>query len=190
MTASADRRHNVLRLQRRFAAAPDRVWQIWTDPDCVSVWFASSHGFRARVLELDLRPGGLWRLENRKTGVIEHPWGVYHEVEPGRRLSYSYLFAGTDFHSTVSVDFSPHGDGTRVDLVQTGFPDAEAEREHGKGWPVALRIMEDALLAASGIGSVVPSLSKRPVSGVVADLEEARRRWENERDGKPSGERS
>lgn len=90
----------------------------------------------------------------------------------------------------MSVDFSPDGDGTRVDLVQTGFPDAEAEREHGKGWPVALRIMEDALLAASGIGSVAPSLPKRPASGVVADLEEARRRWENERDGKPPGERS
>ena len=187
--ATQDRRANVLHLERRFSGTPELVWRVWTDPDCVAVWFSSSHGFRATVLELDLRPGGRWRLENRKGDAIEHPWGVYHDVSPGRRLVFSYLFAGTDFHSTVSVDFVTDGAGTRIDLVQTGFPDADAEREHGKGWPIVLKIMEDALLAASGVGSWLPPLPPGRASGVAADLEEARRRHEERRDRPAAGGR-
>ncbi|MFN3549857.1 MAG: SRPBCC domain-containing protein [Mesorhizobium sp.] len=185
MTAAAEaapRRDNLLRLTRLFAGPPERVWHVWTDPACVAVWFSSSHGFRATVQELDLRPGGLWRLENRKGGEIEHPWGVYHEVRPARRLVFSYLFAGTDFHSTVSVRLAPESHGTRMDFVQTGFPDAVAEREHGKGWPIVLGIMEEALLASGGIGASLPSVPRGRQSGVAADLEAARRRFEERRD--------
>jgi uncharacterized protein YndB with AHSA1/START domain len=185
MTAAAateSRRDNVLRLTRHFAGPPERVWQVWTDPACVAVWFSSSHGFRATVVELDLRPGGRWRLENRKGATLEHPWGVYHDVRTASRLVFSYLFAGTDFHSTVSVDLVAEGAGTRMDFVQSGFPDAVAEREHGKGWPIVLRIMEEALLAASGIGSALPPLPQGRLSGVAADLEAARQRFEERRD--------
>ena len=137
---------------RYFAGPPALVFALWTRPQFVSIWFGSSHGFRVEVHELDPRPGGYWRFVNRRGDAVERPWGVYHEVEPARRLLYSYFYEGTDFRSMVSIDLAPEGAGTRMRFCQTGFPDAESHREHGFGWPVAFRLFEQALLAAHGIG--------------------------------------
>jgi len=182
MADYADRPDNVLRFDRLFAGPPALVFAMWTRPELVSVWFACSHGFRAEVRELDPRPGGFWRLVNRRGEVTEFPWGVYHEVIADRRIAYSYFYEGTDFRSTVSVDLTPEGAGTRMRFCQTGFPDAESHREHGRGWPVAFRLFEQALLGAHGIGATLPNLPKKVMDGVARDLEEARARHEAEQE--------
>ena len=94
-----------------------------------------------------------------------------------QRLVYSYHFEGTEFFSIVSVDLKPDGDGTQVQFLQTGFPDAQARFEHARGWPEAIRVMGDALLAIHGVGSLWPKLpEKRHIDGVAQDLEAARAR--------------
>lgn len=174
-----DNSANALRLTHRFAGPPTLVWAVWTRAELIRSWFGSSHGFRAQDIVVDLRPGGRWSLRNIKGAVTEHVSGTYHEVEPSHRLSYSYQFDGTGFFSTVSIDF--HGDtgGTRIDFLQTGFPDAQARSEHARGWPHALTVMGDALLALHGVGTVWPKLpEKSDLDGVARDLEAARERLE------------
>jgi hypothetical protein len=36
--------------------------------------------------------------------------------------------------TVVTVDFLADGDGTRVELVQTGFPDGDDRDMHADGW--------------------------------------------------------
>lgn len=182
MRDPADRADNVLRFDRHFDGAPEMVFALFTRPELVPIWEAASHGFRAEVLELDARPGGIWRYRNRKGDTVEHPWGVYHEVVPGRRLAWSYFYEGTDFRSFVSIDLAPEGQGTRMQFCQSGFPDAVSLAEHGKGWPVVWRLFQDVLLAGHGIGAHLPSIPERPMDGVARDLEAARQRWEAERE--------
>jgi uncharacterized protein YndB with AHSA1/START domain len=174
----ADQRDNVLRFDRWFDGAPSLIFAMWTQPALLQVWFGASHGFRAEVTELDPRPGGRWRITNRKGDVTEHPEGVYHEVVADRRLVYGYHYAGTAFRSTVSVDLSPEGQGTRMRFCQTGFPDAGAFDGHGMGWQVVWKLFGEALLAAHGVGSVVPGLPAERIDGVRRDLEAARARHE------------
>ncbi len=181
MNEPEDHPDNVLRIERRFEAAPALVFALWTRPEFIGIWFGSSHGFRAEVAELDPRPGGIWRLVNRRGDLTEHPCGVYHQVLPGRRLVYSYRFAGTDFHSTVSVDLSPDGQGTVMRFCQTGFPDVIARNEHGFGWPVVFRLFERALLGTHGVGALVPELPQEHLDGVARDMQAAREAWEAER---------
>jgi uncharacterized protein YndB with AHSA1/START domain len=172
-----DNSANALRLTHHFAAPPGLVWSIWTRPELIRSWFGSSHGFRAHDITVDLRPGGAWSLRNVKGAVTEHVSGAYHEVKPDRRLVYSYHFAGTDFFSVISIDLVAEGDGTRLQFLQTGFPDAQARVEHAKGWPQAIQVMGEALLAMNGIGSLWPTLpEKRHLDGVARDLEAARER--------------
>jgi uncharacterized protein YndB with AHSA1/START domain len=174
-----DNSENALRLDRRFAGPPDLVFAIWTRPELIRSWFGSSHGFRAHDIAVDLRPGGRWSLRNVNGAVTEHVSGTYHEVEPGRRLCYSYHFEGTEFFSVISVDIQPDGEGTRVSFLQTGFPDRQAWVEHSRGWPYALEVMSNALLAWHGVGTVWKGVSdKRQIDGVAADLEAARARQE------------
>lgn len=172
-----DNNANALRLTHHFAAPPALVWAIWTRPELIRSWFGSSHGFRAQDIAVDLRPGGRWSLRNVKGAVTEYVSGAYHEVEPDRRLVYSYHFAGTDFFSVISIDLVEEGDGTRLLFLQTGFPDAQARVEHAKGWPQAVRVMGEALLAMHGVGSLWPTLpEQRHLDGVARDLEAARER--------------
>jgi uncharacterized protein YndB with AHSA1/START domain len=176
---------NALRLTHRFAGSPALVWAIWTRPELIRSWFGSSHGFRAHDIAVNLRPGGTWSLRNVKGAVTEHVSGTYHEVAPHQRLVYSYHFEGTDFFSTISVDLTPDGDGTRLHFLQTGFPDAQARIEHAKGWPQAIRVMGEALLAMHGVGTLWPNLPEpRPLDGVARDLEAARDRLFQEKAAK------
>jgi len=172
-----DNSANALRLTHRFAGPPGLVWAVWTRPELIRSWFGSSHGFRAHDIAVDLRPGGNWSLRNVNGAITEHVTGTYHEVEPMRRLVYSYHFRGTEFFSVISVDLTPDGDGTRLDFLQTGFPDAQARIEHERGWPHAIRVMGEALLAMHGIGTLWPKLpEKTHIDGVARDLEAARQR--------------
>lgn len=172
---------NALRLTHRFAGPPALVWAVWTRPELIRSWFGSSHGFRAHDIAVDLRPGGTWSLRNVNGPVTEYVSGTYHEVEPTSRLVYSYHFEGTDFFSVISIDLIPEGDGTRLDFLQTGFPDTQARIEHARGWPYALKIMSDALLAMHGVGTLWPKLpEKTHLDGVARDLEAARARMAKE----------
>ncbi|MCU0826999.1 MAG: SRPBCC domain-containing protein [Tabrizicola sp.] len=172
-----DNSANALRLTHRFAGPPALVWAVWTRPELIRSWFGSSHGFRAYDIAVDLRPGGRWSLRNVKGQITEHVSGTYHEVEPTHRLVYSYHFEGTDFFSVISVDLAPDGNGTRLHFLQTGFPDTQARREHERGWPQAIRVMGEALLAMHGVGTLWPRLpQKTDIDGVGHDLEAARKR--------------
>jgi uncharacterized protein YndB with AHSA1/START domain len=172
-----DNSENALRLTHHFAGPPALVWAVWTRPELIRSWFGSSHGFRAHDIAVDLRPGGIWSLRNVKGTVTEQVSGTYHEVEPNRRLVYSYHFEGTEFFSVISVVLLADGDGTRLQFLQTGFPDAQARVEHAKGWPQAIQVMGEALLVMHGVGSLWPALPKqRDLDGVARDLEEARAR--------------
>jgi uncharacterized protein YndB with AHSA1/START domain len=172
-----DNSANALRLTYRFVGPPALVWAVWTRPELIRSWFGCSHGFRAHDIAVDLRPGGNWSLRNVKGAITEHVSGTYHEVRPHQRLVYSYHFAGTDFFSTISADLTPEGDGTRLHFLQTGFPDAQARTEHARGWPEAIKLMGEALLAQHGIGTLWPKLpEKTHIDGVARDLEAARDR--------------
>ena len=172
-----DNSANALRLTHRFAGPPALVWAVWTRPELIRSWFGSSHGFRAQDITVDLRPGGNWSLRNVNGDTTEHVGGTYHEVTPTSRLVYSYHFEGTDFYSIVSIDLSPDGDGTLLQFLQTGFPDAQARTQHARGWPYALKVMSDALLAMHGVGTLWPKLpEKTHIDSVARDLEAARAR--------------
>ena len=181
MPETADRADNVLRFDRFFAAPAELVFCLWSEPRLVERWHAASHGFRAEVEEYDLRPGGLWRITNRKEQIVEHPHGVFHEVAAPRRLSYSYMYRGTDFHSTVSIDLTPEGEGTRLAFCQSGFPDAGSLADHQGGWGIIMKMFAEVLLAQHGVGTLYPAIGPERLDGVARDLDEARRRFDEER---------
>jgi uncharacterized protein YndB with AHSA1/START domain len=177
----ADHPGNVLRLERRFAGPLDLVFAVWTEPRMIMRWFAAGMGVQPQECTVDLRPGGSWQIVNEGSGRKEMIGGVYHEVEPNRRLCYSYHFQGTEFFSIISVDLAEIGDGVLVKLCQTGFPDAQSFKDHGKGWPLGLQVMIDGLLLAIKADRVWPGMDERARNGVAADLAEARRRIEEQR---------
>ena len=83
MTAVTDDR--ALRMQRRFDASPERLFDAWTDPHLAAAWLFTTPGSESHHAALDVRVGGKWEITDRRDGADYRALGEYLEVErPGR----------------------------------------------------------------------------------------------------------
>ncbi len=124
-----------MELTRVLGASPAEVFAAWTDPEILGRWFAPGE-MSARVAELDARPGGRFRVEmHHPSGVVHTVSGSYREVEPNRRLVFTWAWEGDDApETTVTVQLRPVGDETELVLTHEGFPTRELAEQHTHGW--------------------------------------------------------
>lgn len=117
-----------LRHELRIAAPPEVVFPYFTDPARMVSWM----GVAAL---LDPRPGGALRIEPNHDDVV---LGEYVEVEPPRRVVFTWGFAGAGAvvpagSTRVEVVLEPDGDGTLLTLRHHGLAGASREK-HALGW--------------------------------------------------------
>jgi uncharacterized protein YndB with AHSA1/START domain len=80
---------SALRVTRRYAAPPERVFDAWINPAIAGTWlFATASHPMARV-EIDARVGGTFRLVDEQDGKAVEYAGEYIEVFPHRRLVFT-----------------------------------------------------------------------------------------------------
>ena len=88
----------VIVMSRTFNAPRELVWRAYTEPEHVANWWGPRR-YVNRVLEMDVRPGGRWRVEQRgEDGRVHRFKGVYHEVVRPERLVNTFIYeddAGT-----------------------------------------------------------------------------------------------
>ena len=77
-----------LHFTHRFAASRQRVYRAWTEPELLMKWFVESEG-RVDKCDIDLRPGGAYRIEGRMGDKPWAIWGKYVEVKPAEKLVYT-----------------------------------------------------------------------------------------------------
>jgi uncharacterized protein YndB with AHSA1/START domain len=144
----------VLRLSRRFAAPPERVFDAWTSPAVLRDWWAASPDWEGAEAEVDLRPGGAYRLSMRDTasGAVHTVTGEYREVVPPERLAYTWTWHGDPPEmrgsegSLVVVEFVADGDGTLVLITHSGFAGERIRDLHEGGWTACLDNLEARVL--------------------------------------------
>ncbi len=128
-------------IERVIDATPQEAFELFTDPERLRRWQALS-------ASVDLRVGGRYRLTVIPGSVAS---GTYTEIEPGRRVVYSWGWDEVDGvppgGSTVEVDFEAVGDRTRVRLTHRGL-EGDAAAGHLEGWEHYFDRLGDA--AASG----------------------------------------
>jgi uncharacterized protein YndB with AHSA1/START domain len=91
----------LLRLTRRYAAAPEEVWGALSDPELLARWLAVP-----RVIEL--HRGGRFELELPGGGRVE---GLVREIAPGRVLELDWRY-GEEEPSIVRFELSQDGEET------------------------------------------------------------------------------
>jgi uncharacterized protein YndB with AHSA1/START domain len=88
-------------LVRVFNAPRALVWRAWTEPEQLAAWWGPRF-FDAPVCELDLKPGGAYRIEMRGPDDVVYPMkGVFLEIVAQSRL-------------VMSIDLSEHGEAWRA----------------------------------------------------------------------------
>ena len=126
----------AVEVRRTFAASPKRVFQAWTTPEEVKLWAAPGPTLGVPVAEIDLRVGGGYRIHMREPSGKEYRVvGTYREVDPPRRLVYTWSWETdpTVVDSIVTVEFHDRGGSTEVVLRHEGLP-TEKRAGHEVGW--------------------------------------------------------
>jgi uncharacterized protein YndB with AHSA1/START domain len=103
---------------RVFDAPRDLVWQAWTDPKHLARWYGPN-GFTVTTHEMDVRPGGVWRLTMHGPDGTDYPnLTRYVEVVRPERLVYEHGSAEREEDRfDVTVTFTDEGAGrTRVSM--------------------------------------------------------------------------
>jgi uncharacterized protein YndB with AHSA1/START domain len=131
------RRPVAARAARGFDASAERVFRAWLDPEGAGRWLFAAPGGRMLRVEIDARVGGRFAIVEQRGDVQAYHGGVYLEIEPPRRLVFSF---GVDEALTdaarVSVDIAPLDDeGCELTLTHE-LPGAFAEQRQRaeQGW--------------------------------------------------------
>jgi uncharacterized protein YndB with AHSA1/START domain len=134
-----------LTLKRRLKAAPRKVFQAWADPEKIVRWFGPAETVAGTVrAELDVRPGGRYRIEFATDDGERHEvGGVYREVVPDARLVFTWAWHSTpERQSLVAITIVPDGDGSLLTLHHEQFFDQKARDGHERGWTGTLDKLE------------------------------------------------
>ena len=109
---------STITLEREYPYPADRIWQALTRPDLLAQWLMQT--------DFVAEPGRSFRF-NADWGHVDC---TLREIEPGRRLSYSWGDGTLD--TVVTWTLTPTEGGTRLTLEQAGFtPDLPPQYFHG-----------------------------------------------------------
>ncbi len=138
---------DVVRVTRVIDAPREEVFRAWTEPDRIRQWWGPGE-FTCPEAEVDLRPGGSYRLAMQPTaGEAFIVAGTYREVEPPARLVYTWRWetgpAADGSESLVTVEFHPHDGQTELILTHTEFPESHGPAPYQMGWEGGLDKFEE-----------------------------------------------
>lgn len=136
-----------LKITRNFSAAPEAVFDVFTKPENMRVWWTEQTTF-----DIDLRVGGQWKIIRKDGGMTYTALGEYMEVERPHRLKYTYAMPQFSPNAdTITIEIESDGkDGSVMTFTEDGTDIAEelasvkagSMSETEKGWRLGFDLME------------------------------------------------
>src|SRR5262249_24212941 len=136
----------------RFIDAPTRlVWEALTKPVHLKEWYMPRQWGRVARTEMDVRPGGIFRIDIATGDGREVPnLGCFLEAVPEKRLVWtSMLFPGyrpavfDDIPITAIMTMESVGTGTRYVFTALHRDEADLENNKASGWAEGTQIALD-----------------------------------------------
>jgi uncharacterized protein YndB with AHSA1/START domain len=128
--------NRTLRIERTFQAPAQAVFDAFTSEEVIRRWWHAEHDWETTVAEVDLRLGGSVRVVMRDPhrDVEYGGSGRYTEIDPPRRLAFTWLWDDHDTRQLIEIDFEETEGVTLVRFTHSGLWDEEAVRSHEDGW--------------------------------------------------------
>jgi uncharacterized protein YndB with AHSA1/START domain len=135
-----------LRMSRVFDAPKSLVFEAWSKAEYVSRWFTPKP-LTTPSCEVDLRPGGVFRIVMRMPDGMEFPMDArFTEVVAEERIVFeAKIHGGLDVHTTVT--FEDEGGKTRMSVHQVYAHESPATRGAHAGWTATLDQLGEHLKA-------------------------------------------
>lgn len=134
----------TLNVVRRFAAAPERVFDAWLDLETAGKWLFATPGGQMVRVEIDARVGGRFTIVRRDGDDVEHV-GEYLEIDRPRRLVFTFAVPKFSAETTrVSIEIVTAGQGCELTLTHEGVLQEWAQPTQ-RGWGMILDGLENHL---------------------------------------------
>ena len=115
----------TVRLHRVLRAPPERIYRAYLDPDAMAK-FLPPFGFTGRVLEMDARVGGIYRMQftNWSSGHVHAFGGKYLELVPNEMIVNTDIFDDPNLPGQMitTITLKAVMCGTEITAVQEGIP--------------------------------------------------------------------
>ena len=138
-------------LHRVLCAPPERVYRAFIDPDAMAKWLPP-HGFTGRVLEMDARVGGRYRMQftNVASGHSHAFGGEYRELTPGQRIVHTDRFDDPNLpgQMVTTIVLKKVSAGTELHVTQAGIPAVIPTDQCNVGWQQSLDLLRQLVEAA------------------------------------------
>jgi uncharacterized protein YndB with AHSA1/START domain len=135
---------STVRFHRILRTTPEKVFRAFIEPEAMVKWLPP-HGFTGRVLRMDARVGGGYRMSftNFSTGKSHSFEGHFLELVPAQRIVYTDRFDDPRFPGEirVSVTLKKVTVGTELTIVQDGLPDLIPPDACCLGWQESLGLL-------------------------------------------------
>lgn len=126
----------TLRIERTFHAPAQAVFEAWTSEQVLRRWWHAAHDWETTEATIDLRVGGALRVVMRDPDKDAEygGGGRYTEIDPPRRLAFTWFWDGSDTRQLIEIDFEEIGGVTTVRFTHRDLWDEQAVRSHEEGW--------------------------------------------------------
>lgn len=140
-------------IEREIDVPPHLVWAAWTTPEHVKQWFTPKP-FETAECEIDLRPGGIFRVVMRSPEgeELDQGAGCILEVVEHRRLAWTAALGPgwrpveSDMPFSAIITMEPSGAGTRYRAVAVHGTKALRDRHDEAGFQEGWGAMTDQLV--------------------------------------------
>lgn len=159
----------TVRVNRRFAASAERVFDAWLDPNRLGQWLFSTETGEMVTVEVDARVGGTFNITERRGGIDVAHVGTYLEIDRPRRLVFEVSVA--EYGQTaerVSIDIIPLEEGCELRLTHEMAVRANVTPDMIQvGWSM---ILEHLTAVLQGMDPVATPTSDWPVAQVTRTI--------------------
>jgi glutathione S-transferase len=137
----------TLRMERTYQAPAQAVFDAWTSEEVMRRWWHAGRDWETPEATVDLRVGGAVRVVMRDPHKdVEYGGGGYYtEVDPPRRLAFTWIWDGDDTRQLIELEFEEAGGATTVRFTHSDLWDEASVRSHEEGWGTAFDNLERAL---------------------------------------------
>jgi uncharacterized protein YndB with AHSA1/START domain len=135
----------TVHLERLLSAPRPVVFAAHTQPTTLARWWGPA-GFSAPSVDLDVRPGGPYRIAMQPPhGELFHLAGEFRVVEPPARLVYTFRWEEPDpddQETFVTFSLEDRGEATGLTVDQGVFATEARRALHEQGWSESLDRLE------------------------------------------------